>query len=352
MTIPEVIVADDNTPVTVKGTVKRIDTAWSDSYGNISVTIVDGEGNELYLYRLSTKVELGDVITVKGLVGSYNGNKQIAAGATAEITGCEAVLESVGVSLDTGVTIRVTYYIPEKLLTANAGAKVVFTCEGETKEFDAVSGSNTYYVNLAPTLMNKTVTAKIVDAEGGVLSAEEDVSLSTYRAKLEAADAAALGISEDKKAKALALIDAALKASAAANNELGEETVVVGDFTASEITRDEKVSRVYGTLGANASLIVYINSVSAESAVTVTVGDAVTDKFVFDNGVLIIGGICHTKLNDTIVVSVDGTDVLTLTFNSYLKAIYDNDSVDAMNKNLAAATYLYGVAAEAYISAE
>ena len=147
------------------------------------------------------------------------------------------------------------------------------------------------------------------------------------------------------------LIDAALKTAVAANNELGETTIVVDNFNASEITRGENVSRVYGTLGANASLIVHIGSVSAESAVSVTVDGSVTDKSVFENGVLVIGGICHTKFNDTIVVSVDGTDVLKLTFNSYLKAIYDNDSVDAMIKNLAAATYLYGVAAEAYISA-
>ncbi len=87
LTIPEVIASDDNTLVIVKGTVKTVDTPWSDNYGNISVTIVDENGNELYIYRLATKVELGDILTIKGLVGSYNGNKQIAQGATAEITG-------------------------------------------------------------------------------------------------------------------------------------------------------------------------------------------------------------------------------------------------------------------------
>ncbi len=87
MTIPQAIAADDNTLVIVKGTVKTIDGAWSDSYGNMSVTIVDDAGNELYIYRLATKVEQGDILTIKGIVGSYNGAKQIAQGATAEITG-------------------------------------------------------------------------------------------------------------------------------------------------------------------------------------------------------------------------------------------------------------------------
>ncbi len=85
MTIPQVLAAADGELVQVKGTVKSIDTAWSDDYKNISVTIVDEAGNTLYLYRLSTKVEVGNVIVVKGKVGSYNGAKQIAQGATAEI---------------------------------------------------------------------------------------------------------------------------------------------------------------------------------------------------------------------------------------------------------------------------
>ncbi|MGM9643106.1 MAG: hypothetical protein ACI3XI_07835 [Eubacteriales bacterium] len=85
--IPDAIKLDDNTLVTVKGTVVSIDTPWSDTYNNITVTIEDDAGNQLYIYRLATKVELGDILTIKGIVGSYNGAKQIAAGATAEITG-------------------------------------------------------------------------------------------------------------------------------------------------------------------------------------------------------------------------------------------------------------------------
>ncbi len=84
-TIPEILAADDGTRVIVSGTVKSIDTEWSDKYGNISVTIEDAEGNTLYLYRLATNVAVGDSITVYGTVGSYNGAKQIAAGAFADI---------------------------------------------------------------------------------------------------------------------------------------------------------------------------------------------------------------------------------------------------------------------------
>ena len=86
MTIPEALAAKDGEKVEVSGTVASVGTAWSDSYNNISVTIVDAEGNELYVYRLATKVALGDIITVKGVMATYNG-RQIGAGATAVITG-------------------------------------------------------------------------------------------------------------------------------------------------------------------------------------------------------------------------------------------------------------------------
>ena len=85
MTIPEALAASDNALVIVKGTVKSVDTAWSDDYKNISVTIVDSEGNELYVYRLYTKVAQGDYITVTGVMTTYSGKRQIAQGGTAEI---------------------------------------------------------------------------------------------------------------------------------------------------------------------------------------------------------------------------------------------------------------------------
>jgi len=87
VSIPEALEAADGTMVEVAGTVAEINTAWNEGFGNISVTIVDEKGNELYLYRLATKVELGDIITVKGEMATYNDNRQVAAGAKAEITG-------------------------------------------------------------------------------------------------------------------------------------------------------------------------------------------------------------------------------------------------------------------------
>ena len=87
VSIPEANAAEDGTKVEVSGTVAEVNTAWSTKFNNMTVTLVDAEGNELYVYRLGTQVTLGDVITVKGKMGSYNGNKQVAQGSKAVVTG-------------------------------------------------------------------------------------------------------------------------------------------------------------------------------------------------------------------------------------------------------------------------
>ena len=78
----------DGSTVTIKGTVISIDTEWSEQYGNITVTIQDETGT-FYIYRLKTNVSVGDILLINGKIGSYNGSKQLAAGATAEILGHE-----------------------------------------------------------------------------------------------------------------------------------------------------------------------------------------------------------------------------------------------------------------------
>lgn len=85
VSIPEANALPDGSNVLVSGTVKEINTEWNEQYGNITVTIEDADGNTLYVYRLKTNVVVGDVITIKGQMGSYNGQKQVAAGATATI---------------------------------------------------------------------------------------------------------------------------------------------------------------------------------------------------------------------------------------------------------------------------
>ena len=80
----EAVAKADGKKVQVTGVVISAE-AWNTQHNNMSVTIKDANGDTLYIFRLATQVGLGDTITVKGVVGSYNGTKQIAAGATAVI---------------------------------------------------------------------------------------------------------------------------------------------------------------------------------------------------------------------------------------------------------------------------
>ncbi len=139
ITIPEALALADGSSVLVSGTVAKIDTAWSDQYNNISVTIADADGNELYLYRLATKVVVGDVITVKGEMATYNNARQVAAGATAEITD--------------PAPVEVT--IPEALALAD-GRRVIV--KGTVKSIDTAWSEQ--YGN---------ITVTIEDAEGNTL---------------------------------------------------------------------------------------------------------------------------------------------------------------------------------------
>lgn len=115
VTIPEAIAAEDGTMVEVSGTVS-VAGAWSDSYGNMNATIVDADGNSLYIFRLATKVALGDIITVKGAMATYNDDRQIGAGATAEITGHDSsydytemtIAEAIAAEDDTNVIVTGT----------------------------------------------------------------------------------------------------------------------------------------------------------------------------------------------------------------------------------------------------
>ena len=94
VTSADATAAEDGTDVILAGTVTEINTAWSDQFKNITVTITDAAGT-FYLYRLGTNVKVGDEVVVFGTVGSYKGAKQLAQGGYAIIVK-EAVVEEGG----------------------------------------------------------------------------------------------------------------------------------------------------------------------------------------------------------------------------------------------------------------
>ena len=77
------------TEVVLKGTVSQIDGEWDTYYKNMNVTLKDETGT-FYLFRLATQVQLGDIVTVTGVIGTYNEANQLAQGGTAVVTGHDA----------------------------------------------------------------------------------------------------------------------------------------------------------------------------------------------------------------------------------------------------------------------
>jgi len=73
---------------TLTGVISSIDTAWSDEYKNITVTIVVAgmEDNKIQCYRLSGEgaqdLAVGDTITVTGTIKNYKGTIEFDKGCT------------------------------------------------------------------------------------------------------------------------------------------------------------------------------------------------------------------------------------------------------------------------------
>jgi hypothetical protein len=85
-TVTEALTLADGILVSFEATVSEINTAFDSKYGNMSVTVTDGT-NSIYLYRVKANLTVGNKVVINGVIGSHNGSKQIAAGATAEIVG-------------------------------------------------------------------------------------------------------------------------------------------------------------------------------------------------------------------------------------------------------------------------
>ena len=81
MTVAEALSAAADTKVKITGTVVSMYETWS-SYGNCSPYIQDESGKKILIFRTTTQVNVGDVITVEGVITVYNSTNQIAQGTS------------------------------------------------------------------------------------------------------------------------------------------------------------------------------------------------------------------------------------------------------------------------------
>ena len=266
-------------------------------------------------------------------------------------------VKRVALTLNKGVTVNVTIDIDAAWLAGNPGAQVVFS-NGTT--IDAQAGLNVYSTDLTPAQINETLNVSLQCGKTNV-SEPTNVSVETYRDKAVAAGYEALGLTEAKYNALIALVNAALTYSDYANGTGDNLENVFTDVTDMTITHAYPDNKLFtgldGRLSSYASIRVNVNILSnpENGTVKVTFGD----KELYNgslagclvDGCIVIDKLCPADFDTAITIEASEGSHATFTFNSYLKAVYGS-TADQQVKNFVVATYLYGLAAEAYITAK
>ena len=139
----------------LSGTITGIYQAYNSSYNNISFYLNDGTG-EITIYRMScegvdyNKVVEGNVITVQGAKGNYNGTAQMAAGGK-----CVSIVEATAAP-------SISFENNTVSITAAAGATIYYTTTGE----DPTTESSVYTASFEIT---EDTTVKAIAVEEGKL---------------------------------------------------------------------------------------------------------------------------------------------------------------------------------------
>ncbi len=291
-----------------------------------------------------------------------NGQKEIAIVKAVVLAAPE--FSHFSVSLNKGITVNATCTIPQTWLDENAGAYLLFK-NGEAEEkLTPVAGENTFKITLKPGEIGNALSYGLYTADDAAVISK-DISYSEYVEAVKAAGYANLNISEAKYNALISLFDAIKNYSDAANNALSKDLTETFE-NVSDVTFDGTINSfgdVSATLGEQADVKIAVNTESVLDTYKLNAklgGKSIADKdsvgkYITANDQVVINGLYPSTFNDDIVIKIfDGeTEVssLTFTFNAYLKALY-NSSADQAVKNLAAATYQYGVAAEAYLAAQ
>ena len=132
----------------------------------------------------------------------------------------------------------------------------------------------------------------------------------------------------------------------------------VADYEVLHAKEDDKLFAAFsGQLGTDASIYINVNTANVKEGdkLVLKIGEKgiINDdiaKYITKDGQIVISGLFPANFDDTIYIAAsnEGSNA-KFTFNSYLKAIY-NSSSDKNVKNLAVATYRYGLKAEEYLA--
>lgn len=252
------------------------------------------------------------------------------------------------VNVELGKDIALNYYAP-----ATAGDTLKFTIGEQTKIVSGVADGlqNKFTLHLAPQYLSENVKAVLYN-ETTATKANFKYSVRQYLNELKAnfstdtelcaladeilAYGAAAKDFVDQKADADALVDSIPAIDDFALNGNGNAVT----FTSGNVFFDDTCDLIFAYNGAKAG-------------VEWTVNDSETG-FVLAGGTVTIENLMPTDFDTVYTVEASvGSDITSAAYsvNAYCYAIANKAGAAVYAKNLAIATYNYGVAAEAYINA-
>ena len=185
----------------VTGTVKKIKTAWSSQYNNITLSLEASNDKVFDLYRLKCTeaqkdeiIEGRTVIVAKGNIINYSGNTpQLTAGCEiVSLDNPELVLESVALS-ETEVELALNQEKTLSVVPTPSGAALPNGITWESSDAETVSVANGLIKGLKAG--SATITAHVPgfdDLTCAVTVAEEEIDYGTQENPLSVADAIAL----------------------------------------------------------------------------------------------------------------------------------------------------------------
>ncbi len=280
------------------------------------------------------------------------------------------------VSLNAGTTIKVTCNVPTAWLADNPNATAAFVFENSafagSEPVLLNPGAVEYTFTLAPKTLNEKLYF-VLTTDGVNEFNRINVSYENYKTQQNTA------ITQNPTLNAL--VGAIDKYNAAANLDPEDDTIEIttesfnGVATWGEsedaVTKTDTdgifVADSFSvTLGQQIAVNIGIDTSKDYSncniAVSINDGDPVVAgafaDYIIKEGMIVIKGFAPTNLNDKISITITGDYSASTSFklNSYLQYIYN--AVDEKNnnayafsnyyRNMAAVTFQYGVAAEAY----
>lgn len=346
----------------VTGTITEIDSAYSSSYGNISVVIsVEGTENTLLCYRMkgvgADIIKVGDTITVSGSIKNYNGTVEFDANCA--LTAYPAPLAINGVALNIDANIDMMYYVTVLEGYTSATASVVFNGATTTVTGTTAEDGRLVFVfeGINPTQLGDTVaiTVSVKYTTNTYTATSTTMSVRGYyeQATEYCAD----------NTKLLTLLSDLLVYGAAAQAYVGDTDALVTEglelTPSTPAATPESILAKTGSAFYSAKLVLgsditvgFELDANEGDVVTITLNKK-TVQVTIDSTMETPDGTYYVTFADVYATEYDGVITATCGDSSITYSVnsYINENVASADANLAAlvaALNTYGVSAAAY----